>query len=215
MRRSIFLLALLALIPPPCAGQLSGPQSLAGEMRPVKQLPSSSPSSGEIHFEGFEFQQLYVTRHPGSWPIKGEPTKGFRFFVEAELYGEEAIATAKFEAVDEVGNVIQPVLIQRRPDASGRSEFYGVMKVPDRPFRIVISGEGIDERSYRRTYKRLFRPTTRRHSAVVYPPGGPPVDAKKRQRFEAVIQERRDKEEDDLRKNAGKGIVMPRTRVSN
>lgn len=48
--------------------------------------------------------------------------------------------------------VIQQVLIGRRPDASGRSKFYGVMKVPDRPFRIVISGKGVDGRTYKRTY---------------------------------------------------------------
>src|SRR6476661_1704559 len=112
-----------------CIGQSANPQLPATAMRPVKILPSPTPSSGEIHFLSFEFQQLFITNHPGSAAIKGEPTKGARFFVEAKLYGEEAIATAKFEAGDERGNVMQKILIERRADANGGSGFYGVMKV--------------------------------------------------------------------------------------
>src|SRR5262245_38627428 len=114
MRRCFILWSQMSLVLLLCLGQSRGP--LAGAMRPVKQLPTQRPSQAEIQFSSFEFLQLMITSHPGMLPIKGEPTKGSRFFVEAKLYGEEAIATANFEAVDQSGNVIQKILIERRPD---------------------------------------------------------------------------------------------------
>jgi hypothetical protein len=215
MDRWVVLLALLPLVLLPCVGQSGGPQSPAAAMRPIKQLPSQTPSTAEIQFSGFDFQQVFITNHPGMSAIEGEPTQGSRFFVEARLYAEEAIATAKFEAIDERGNVIQKILIERQPDANGGSGFYGVMKVPDRPFRVVVSGEGIDGRTYSRTYQRLFRPTARPKSAILLPNGGPAANSKQRQQFEAASQEYMDKKEEDLRKNAAEMIVMPRIRVSN
>lgn len=215
MGKWIVLLSLLTLVLLFCGGQSEGPQSPASAMRPVKQLPSQTPSTAEIDITDFDFQQLFITNHPGTSAIEGEPTKGSRFFVEAKLYAEEAIATAKFEAIDERGNVIQKILIERQPDANGGSGFYGVMKVPDQPFRVVVSGEDIDGRSYSRTYERFFRPTARPKSAILVPPGGSPANSKQRQKFEAAGQQYMDNKEENLRKNAGEMIVMPRILVSN
>jgi hypothetical protein len=227
MNRWIVLLALSLMVLAIWVGQSVEPKSVkpqsvkpqsvesqsAAGMRPVKQLPSETPSSAEISFMDFEFKQLQISRHPGMFPIEGEPTKGSRFFVEATFHREDAIATAKFEAVDEAGNVLQKILIEREPDANGGSGFYGVMKVPDRPFRVVVSGEGIDGRSYRLVHERLFKPTTQPKSAVLIPPGG---DLKKRREFEETAsQAYMDEKEADLRRSAGEMIVMPRTRVSN
>jgi hypothetical protein len=184
-------------------------------MRPVKQLPVQPRLTEEISFEKFEFQQLIISRHPGMFGLEGEPTKGFRYFIEARIYGEEAIATAKFEAVDEAGNVIQKILIGRQPHAGGGSDFYGVMKVPDRPFRVVLSGEGIDGKNYRLTYERLFRPTTRQQTPVRDPAGRLPANARQRRQLLALVQQQMDKLEEDVKKNAPEMIVLPRTRVSN
>lgn len=106
VRPSIFLLALLPLIAPSCAGQTTGQKSPAAAASPVKKLPSKAPRAADIHLAGFEFQRPYFGREgPGFWRLEGEPSKGVRYIVEAQLYGEEAIATARFEAVDEVGRV--------------------------------------------------------------------------------------------------------------
>ena len=216
MGKCIILLALLPLVLLLCGGPSGVPQSPpATAMRPVKQLPSQTPSTAEIDVIDFDFRQLFLTNHPGTSAIEGEPTKGARFFVEAKLYAEEAISRAKFEAIDERGNVIQKILIERQPGANGGSGFYGVMKVPDQPFRVVMSGEDIDGKRYSRTYKRLFRPTDRPKSAILLPPGGPEANSKQRQQFEAAGQEYMDKKEEELRKKAGEMIVMPRIRVSN
>ncbi len=107
MGRWLVLLALLLLVVLRCGDQSIDPQSPVTAMRPVKLLPSQTPPTAEIEIIGFDFQQLVITHHPGTFAMEGEPPKGSRFFVEAKLYGEEAIATAKFEAVDVLGNVIQ------------------------------------------------------------------------------------------------------------
>lgn len=216
MTRWIFMLALLPLVSPLSIGQTAGHQASAAAARPVKKLASQT-FAANIHFAGFEFQQLYFGREgPGLKRIDGEPSKGSHYFVEAKLYGEEAIGTAKFEAVDEVGQVIQQILIRREPDASGRSGFSGVMMVPDRPFRVVVRGEGIDGSSYRRAYERLFRPTDRPPDPTLIPPGVPAAQAKRMEQMaKAVTDEAIAKTENELRKETGGVIVMPRTRVSN
>jgi hypothetical protein len=217
MSRAILLLALLPLTSHSCAGQTAGPRSPAAAARPVKNLAGQTPSVADIQFAEFEFQQPYFGREgPGFWRIDGEPSKDLRYFVEAELYGAEAIATAKFEAVDEVGHVIKQILIQRRPDPSGGSGFYGLMVVPDRPFRVVVSGEGVDGRSYRLAHERLFRPTNRPKRRFRIPPGVSAAEAKRMEQLaDAAAQEAIAKMENELTKDAGGVIVMPRTRVSN
>jgi hypothetical protein len=155
---------------------------------------------------------MFLSNHPGMTEIKGEPTIGARFFARAWIYDWEAIATAKFEAVDENGNFIQKILINRETGANGDSDFYGVIKIPDRPFRVVMSGEGWDGKTFTRTFERLFKPTTHHQNAILIPPGGSPVDETKSRQ---LVEDYLNKMEEDVRKKAGDMIVMPRTRVSN
>ena len=193
-----------------CASQSNDLTSL-GIMRPVKQLPREPRHSADITFEDFQIQQTYLTNHPGTVEIKGEPTKGGRFFARAWIFGWEAIATLKFEAVDENGKFIDKVLINREAGPNGDSDFYGVIKIPDRPFRVVMSGEGWDGKSFTRTFKRLFKPTTRRQDPILIPDGNSRVDA----RIVQSIDDYMKKVEEDAMKNSAEMIVMPRTRVSN
>ncbi|HEX6729669.1 MAG TPA: hypothetical protein VF074_06650 [Pyrinomonadaceae bacterium] len=95
MSRAIVVLALLYLFLHPAVCQSVDPQSSGPGMRPVKELASQLPSTEKIRSSGFDFQQLFITHHSGMSPIEGEPTRGARFFVEAKLYGEEAIATSR------------------------------------------------------------------------------------------------------------------------
>lgn len=156
--RSILPLALLLLIAPLCVGQSSASKLLDADTRPVKRLPVRAQRAAEIQILDFKFQQaLFGFEGPSFFPIEGEPSKGARYMVEALLYGEEAIATAKFEAVDARGVFIQQVPILRQSDAYGHPNFYGVMIVPHGPFRLVVSGKGIDGQRYRSAHARLFR----------------------------------------------------------
>jgi hypothetical protein len=134
--------------------------------RPVKRLPVQAPASADIAFDEFEFKLLAGSRHPGTWPIEGEPSKGYTYFVEARVYGLEAIATARFEVLDEHGALIEPARIRRETGAGGSSGFYGLMTVPNRPFRVALTGEAIDGQRYQRIYQRLFKPIDK---PVVHP----------------------------------------------
>ena len=92
---------------------------------------------------------------------------GKKYVVEAYVTGEEAIATLKFEAVDENGARIEPFSIARKP-RPGWSRFVGLMIVPAHPFRVVLTGHGINgepfsrERSFRPIDRALSRPQSRR-----------------------------------------------------
>ena len=86
--------------------------------------------------------------------------------------------------------------------------------MPDRPFRVVLSGEGTDGRSYRLIFRRLFKPTLRRKSPIITPSSrSMPAAAVKR--MKELIDATIEKEKDELRRHGAEMIVMPRTRVSN
>ncbi|HEX6717604.1 MAG TPA: hypothetical protein VF088_10850 [Pyrinomonadaceae bacterium] len=137
--------------------------------------------------------------------------------MEPELYGHEAIANAKFEAVDQHGVLITIIPVLKQNAAGGDPFFYGMMLVPDRPFRIVVSGQAVDGRPYKLVYPSLFVPTGKpAKRETLIPPGTTPDEAKKirawlaeeaRQQYIKIKQE--------FEKLPGGVIVMPRTRVSN
>ncbi len=217
MSRSILLWSLLSLISPSCAGQITGSKSPDVAPRPVKKLPNPKARSAHIRFTSFEFLQPYFGHEgPSFAPFEGQPSRGAKYMVEVELFGEEAIATAKFEAVDEGGAAIQLIPVGMESDAAGFPNFYGVMVVPDRPFRVVVSGEGVDGEKYRRVYERLFRPTSRPQPGPRIPPGMPRATTKKmRTMVEEETRQAIAKLEEDTAKRPSDVIVMPRTRVSN
>jgi hypothetical protein len=171
----ILLMAFLSLVAPSHYSQTSRTRPPLVTDRPVKKLPVRAPQSDDIKFTDFGFKLQSIGPHPGMFPIEGEPSMGFHYFVEATLYGSDAIATAKFEAIDEHGALIEPVPIRREPGPGGSPAFYGVMAVPDRPFRVAVTGEAIDGKRYQRVYKRLYKPIDRR-------PVVPPLIAQMRRR---------------------------------
>ena len=210
--RLILMLALLLLIVPLSVGQASNPALPRAATRPVKKLPRRATTTAEIQLLDFKFQQTFISREgPALWPIEGEPLKGAQYIVEALLYGEDAIATASFEVVDGRGVLIQPVRIVQQSNAYGHHEFYGLMVAPDRPFRVVVTGKGIDGKPYRSTHARLFRPKAR-------PAAGSRMPSATREQLrltEEMTQQAVARLEEDLKKLSGGVIVMPRQRVSN
>jgi hypothetical protein len=211
----LILLACLSRVAPFQFRQTNRGRAPAVTDRPVKKLPVRAPKSADIQFAEFEFKLLSGGRHPGMFPIEGEPSKGVPYFVEATLYGTEAIATAKFEVVDEHGALIEPARIRRETNSGGDSAFYGVMAVPDRPFRVVVTGEGIDGERYQRIHERLFRPIDRPVVQPLIVEMASPADAEKMSKWvEEAMKQELAKIEEDLNKSGG-WIVMPHTRVFN
>jgi len=184
--------------------------------RPVKKF-SNNPRSAEIELFSFEFERPYLGREgPNFTELEGEPSAGAEYLATAELFREEAVSTAKFELVDEEGRTIQPLYFYKRDNSLEFAKFFGSAKIPDRPFRVAVSGVGIDGQQYRSVFERLFRPTRQAPAPPLLPGKLSPREASdiatmlKQMETEALAQlaER-------ARKNPDGVIVMPRIEISN
>lgn len=158
--QSIFLILLLLTVALSVPSQIIKDPRLQGSEYPVKPVSTHIPTVADIHFEAFEFNWLTNSRYgPMPWQIPGQPSKNTYYYVEPIVYGENAIATMKFEAIDEHGTLISVVPILQKMGAGGRPDFLGMMLTPDRPFRVVVSGQAVDGKSYRIVHPSLFVPT--------------------------------------------------------
>jgi hypothetical protein len=154
-------IVLAASVLPVLAGQVTVLSPGTGTLTAVKDV-TNTPRIAEIEFVDFEFQRPQPA-HGGVFlfQIDGEPASGIRNPVEANIGGEEAIATASFDVIAEDGTIIQPLPIARG-ERGGHSQFIGMMNVPSQPFRILLSGQSVDGRRFQRVYERLFRPVRER-----------------------------------------------------
>lgn len=173
--------------------------------------------AAEIDFLSVEFERPYLGREgPNFTKLDGEPSAGAQYLVTAELFGETAISTAKFELVDQDGKVLQLLHFFKQDNSLENGSFFGSAKIPDRPFRIAVSGMGIDGKPYRRVFERLFRPTKRSPALPILPRDLAPREA---QRIATLLLEIEKewlaKLEERARKNPDGVIVMPRIEISN
>jgi hypothetical protein len=213
--RSAVVCALSSFLATPYAAQTIGSTFRAGDARPVKRLASPAGRAADINVLSFDFQHVYFGfEGPGLLPIDGEPSRGARYIVAARVYGDKSIATAAFSAVDESGTVIQSIRMMREP--SGTTKLVGLMVVPDRPFRIEMTGAAVDGVRYRRTYKRLFRPTQALPSVRRLPPDVPTDLAKHMtQIVDEAARQAIDRLESQLANHPEGVVFMPRTQISN
>ena len=207
-------LVLVSMVVPGLAGQGSSSLRATDVPTPVKDVTKMWRAE-EIEFVAFEFQQptpMHVS--VSLFRIDGEPSSGARYPVEAHLGGEEAIATASFEAIAEDGTLVQPLLVARRGTAvPGYSEFIGLMNVPSHPFRIVVTGQSVDGRPFRRVSERLFRPITRPHERRAVA-DLPPEHADLQRMVDAEGRRLITEAEAYVAAHATVPIVMPRIEVS-
>jgi len=183
--------------------------------RRVKRFPLN-PRTAEVDFFGFEFQRLCWGREgPSFIELDGEPSAGAQYLASAELFREEAVSTAKFELVDQDGKVLQLLHFFKQDNSLENAHFFGSAKIPERPFRVAVSGIGVDGEHYRRVFERLFRPTRRPPA----PPILPRLAPREAKRLEAALlemeKEQLAKLEERARKNLDGVIVMPRIEISN
>jgi len=209
------ILAFLSVLPAlPCLGQSADVGAAAP--RPVRRFTSDSPPAA-LQFFSFEFQRPYLGREgPNLTRLDGDPSAGAQYLVSAKLSGQGAVATLKFELVDEDGRLIQVLRMSKYDNSLDGGEFVGSMKVPPRPFRVAVSGRRADGEPYRQTYRPLFRPAAGPPAPPLLPPGLPPAEAKKiadglvamEKQFIATLEER-------ARRHPEGVIVVPRIEVSN
>lgn len=143
---------------------LSAPFLAQGEVLDIPDQPrplrnvGAPPTVQEISFQTFDIQDTaFLHDGPGLFGIDGEPQIGRRYPVLAEIGGDQAIRQARFDIVEQQGAPIAP-LIMARQGTPGSSHFFGMMTVPDRPFRIVLTGETVDGQPFKRVHRRLFQP---------------------------------------------------------
>ena len=178
---------------------------------------SADARATDVDILYFQFQQAYYGYEgPNFTELAGEPSGGAQYLVRAELFRLEAISTVKFELVDENGNVIQPIHLFKHDNSLSSRTFAGFVNVPKQPFRVAISGTGIDGEPYRRIYERLFRPATGPPLPPIVPPSLTP-DYAKRIGSELIALEKRVLAEFEKRasKQPDGVIVIPRIEVSN
>lgn len=183
--------------------------------RTVKRI-SSSVRAEEIAIFGFEFQRPYFGYEgPNFRPIDEEPSAGTRYFVRATLFRQEAIATAKFELVDESGLALRVLRLSKFSTSISDGDYVGFVQMPAQAFRIAVSGMDINGKPYRRVHKRTFQPTTNQPVSPELPPGLPPLEVEKVATaltiYEQQVMEKMDKASD---KHPDGVIVMPRVHVS-
>ena len=198
------------------AGQAASLSFRSAASRPVRDV-TIQPKVEGVEFVGFEFQQPAIyeaTVHYG--PIEGEPSIGVQYGVQASIDGEAAIETVSFDAIDDGGSTIQRIAIARQSNGAGESDFLGLMTVPDRPFRVRLSGESVDGRSFTRVYRHRFKPSAEPPDDLPYPSDLPSEMAAQFQRMfddlaPAAIAERQAL----VTGHAAGRIVMPHTAISN
>jgi len=208
----IWPIVLTASVLPVLAGQVTVLSPGTGTMTAVKDV-TSAPRVAEIEFVDFEFQRPRPA-HGGVFlfQIDGEPASGIRYPVEANVGGEEAIATASFDVIGEDGTIIQPLPIARG-DRGGHSQFIGMMTVPSRPFRIRLSGQSVDGRRFQRLHERLFRPG--KGTLDISPDATVPLEyAGQRLLMEEEAKRQVAEVETFVAANAAVPLVMPRLEVS-
>ena len=191
--------------------QANGPGSQAVWPRPVRDV-TERPSATQVDLIDFKFQEP-TFRSFG--PIEGEPVIGAEYVVEAHIDGEHAISTMKFEMADEAGTAIAPVAMGRHTK-SGFPRYVGVMVVPARPFRIVLTGHTVNGEPFRRAERKLFVPIDR---AAPRPRPQDPQHAAFIELLDRVIVEEGPRQiaevKADLAGKPGDVIVIPRMEVSN
>ncbi|MDQ3685770.1 MAG: hypothetical protein M3430_09235, partial [Acidobacteriota bacterium] len=112
---------------------------------------TDSPSqANEIKLFSFEFQRVYLGHEgPNHTRIEGEPSAGAQYIVRADIFRQEAVRTVKFELVDVNNRVIGLLHFFKFSNSPEDGDYMGSVDVPSHPFRVMVSGTGVDGTPYR------------------------------------------------------------------
>lgn len=95
---------------------------------------------------------------PNYFPVDRAPFPGKQEVVEAVLFGQEAIATGRFELVSDSGQLLSMVPAFRIGDGADADEYYLQVEVPPQSFRFRIEGRDSQGRPYASVFPKLFVP---------------------------------------------------------
>ena len=188
---------------------------IPNQARPLRNV-GAPRTVQEIRFITFDIQDTAMLHAgPGLFDIDGEPQMGRRYPVESYIGGDQAIRQARFEIVNQGGELIEP-LIMAGKGPPGSSRFVGMMNVPNRPFRIVLTGESLEGQLFRRVHRRLFQPVAQARSRREQLQGLAPDEAAFFQRIlEASEPYVKAEAEAEVAGITSTTFAMPQMRVAN
>ena len=176
--------------------------------QPLRRI-SRQPAARDISILSVDFQELrYGHEGPGYFATERAPLRGQREIAEVSLFGQEAIATVRFELIRRTGVVLAAARAFRVGDAADASQYMVRVDVPAEPFLFRITGQDISGRPYAAVFQRLFMPAEGTPRRPEYPAG---LNARQRQAMDAAaaeVQSRFDADE------AQRAIRIPRSTVT-
>jgi hypothetical protein len=203
LRANVLLLAALA-------SQAALPWHVPAQTaaRLVRRLGASRSAAPRVSFLSVDFQELrYGHEGPGYVPIKGEPSAGARQVVEVSLYGQESIASVRFEMFDESGNVIQTLHVLKMDNSPENGEYLGLVDVPHQPFRIRASGQDLNGTAFRTVHTRVFHPAERPLPALALPPGLPAANARRIQAMANAFEQQMHSRLEEAKRAYPDGVI--------
>ncbi len=114
-----------------------------------------SQSNSSIRILNFEFVELKGRpAHESLFPISGQPIKGVIHTGLAKLAG--SYETAEFRLVDMNGQTISNIQLTKGGAHTARSEFSGLIELPEKSFQVVVSGLDKQGNIYDSTFPEKF-----------------------------------------------------------
>jgi hypothetical protein len=124
---------------------------------PLKQI--SGGMERPISVLEIQIQELkFGHEGPDYFPVDRAPFRGKQELAEAVLFGQEAIATVRFELVSESGQLLSMVPAFRIGDGADANEYYLQVEAPAQAFRFRIAGRDSQGRPYASVFPNLFVP---------------------------------------------------------
>lgn len=114
----------------------------------------SASGNSPLALHAFDFVAANTDIHGGYFPIAGQPVAASRVTGLARLIGP--YASAAFQLVDDVGTPLQAVEMTNNEVKVGPHQFLGTFVLPERPFRLLVTGLDAEAQPYQRQLPVLY-----------------------------------------------------------
>ena len=186
----------------------------SGKGQPVKRSTTAQPSAKDIDFHSFEFQTIYFGREgPNYRSLRAEPSRAAQQLAKAEIFAQPAIGSIKFELINENGATLQLLYFVKTSHIASDGEYFGLVTVPEVPFRVKVSGNDTDRNPYVRVFSHLFHPKDQPPPPPQLPLGAPLDSAKVLKSLEAEDERTKARYAKEAETNPQGVIVIPRLQV--
>ena len=175
--------------------------------------PSAAPRA--VSILQVRIQELkYGHEGPDYFSGDRAPFAGKQEVMEVTLFGQEGVASVRFELIDELGQPLSVLPAFRIGDGADADEYLVQVEVPRQPFRFRIQGEDRRGRPFTNVFKRLFVPKEGSVTPVQLPAGLDPGQARLLQGLvDTSVRETASRFAAAIREHPDGTILMPRSGV--